>query len=256
MGRTFVTGKDPWTHKNRNIEIDEYGALDGKTATRAVIIMPPTGGENLIDQRWAGQFCKNGIRAVIIKDFELLFNPGIDLSMYDHLALTSLVAIRQTVDYLTKSGSPTVGILGTSLGAIEASFAVVMDDRLKTATFIVGGMGLAQIAARSDEEGEKQLRDMRKQIWHMDQTQYEQALEKAVHIDVVPFIDPTLPARKKVLSIVAMDDTLVPTANQMSLYDAFGKQQVIPIEHEHVDTVVRTSLLHSKDVLDFFNRNL
>lgn len=254
QGRAFITGQDPLTHGPRDIVLNEYEAAG---ATRAVIIVPPTGGENILDNQWANLFCSKGIRAVILRSFELLPETTFDLSMYDHEAIRSLVAIRQTVDYLTRTGTKNVGLLGTSLGAIEGSFATMVDDRINTATFIAGGVGLAEIVAKSQEPENARLRAIRMQVWKMNQSQYEQAVARAIHVDAAPFVDdPTLASRKKVFSIVAIGDTYVPTENQMRLYRVWGQQALITMKHSHVDTILRTSLMHGQDVIDFFDQNL
>ncbi len=254
QGRTFITGKEPWTGKPRDITLNEYEAPG---STRAVIIMPPTGGENIIDNQWANVLCSKGIRAVIIRSFELFPEDGFNLNMYDIEALRSLAAIRQTAEYLQRTGTKSIGLLGTSLGALQGAFATMVDDRINVATFIVGGLGLGEIAAASQEPEQAKLRDIRMQAWHLTQDQYTDKLRQAVHVDAVPYADnPTLAQRKKVLSIVALKDTYVPTPNQMRLYHVWGDQQLITSDHDHVETVVKAALLHGAAVSDFFEQNL
>ena len=254
QGRTFITGKEPWTGQKRDIELDEY---ESKGSTRAVIIMPPTGGENLIDQNYGNIFCSQGIRTVIVRSFELFPEEGVDLNMYDIEALRSLAAIRQTAEYLQRTGAKSIGLLGTSLGAIQGAFGVMVDDRINTATFIVGGLGLAQIAAASEEPEQAQLRGIRMDMWKLNSAQYAEKLRQSSHVDAVPFADdPTLAQRKKVLSIVAIGDTYVPTANQYRLYNVWGQQQIITMKLDHVSAVVTTALKHSTEIFDFFDANL
>jgi hypothetical protein len=61
---------------------------------------------------------------------------------------------------------------------------------------------------------------------------------------------------KKVLSIIALKDTYVPTYNQMRLYNVWGKQQLITSDHDHVETVLRSAILHGEAVFNFFDQNL
>jgi hypothetical protein len=254
QGRTFIIGKEPWTGAKRTITLNEYEAPG---STRAVIIMPPTGGENVVDQYWGNLLCSKGIRAVIVSSFELFPENGVDLKMYDIEALRSLAAIRQTAEYLERSGAKTIGLLGTSLGAIQGAFGIMVDDRINTATLIVGGLGLAQIAAASQEPEQVKLREIRMKMWKLDQTQYAEKLRRAVHVDAVPYADdPTLAQRKKVLSIVAEGDTYVPTSNQMRLYRVWGEQPLIEMKRSHISTVMRSAILHAHDVATFFDENL
>jgi hypothetical protein len=254
QGRTFVVGKEPWTLTNRTMTLDEYEAPG---STRAVIIMPPTGGENVIDQYYANLLCSKGIRAVIVSSFELFPEDGIDLKMYDTEALRSLAAIRQTAEYLQRTGAKSIGLLGTSLGAIQGAFGVMADDRINTATLIVGGLGLAQIASASQEPEQAELRQARMEMWKLNQAQYAEKMRLAIHVDAFAYEgDPTLATRKKVLSIVALDDSYVPTANQMRLYHVWGDQQLITMKREHVSTVMRSALMHAMEIFDFFDANM
>jgi hypothetical protein len=201
--------------------------------------------------------CSKGIRAVIVSSFEMFPEQGLDLKMYDIEALRSLAAIRQTAEYLQRTGAKSIGLLGTSLGAIQGSFGVMVDDRINTATFIVGGLGLAQIAAASQEEGQAKLRRIRMDVWKLNQAQYAEKLRQSIHIDAVAYADdPTLAQRKKVLSIVALGDSYVPTENQMRLYNVWGRQQLITMEREHVSTVMRSAMMHAMEVYNFFDANM
>lgn len=255
-GRNFIEAKGAWSQQPRTIELNEYRGKLGPTQ-RAVIIMPPTGGETWLDQQWGNALCQAGLRAVIVRSFEMIaddddFNPR----MYDHEALEALVAIRQVTDYLQRTGSTSIGIMGTSLGALQASFAVAVDSRLNTAAFIAGGLGLAQIAAYSNEPAQKKLREIRMPAWHMNQEQYAEALRRAVHIDVVPYVSPALAQTKKVYQVIATEDSYVPTANQWRLYHAFGDQQKLEIKHDHVEAIIRNVFQHKTPLVQFFDQNL
>ncbi len=253
LGAAYVTGRDPVNRGQRTITLKQYRpAAPALESNRAVIIMPPTGGENVLDDKYANQLCSRGLRVVIVQSFEVLPDSNIDLGMYDRDALRSLIAIRQTVDFLTATGSHSIGILGTSLGALQASLATAVDSRISTATFIAGGLGLAAIIAKSNEPANAQLREIRLQKYNISQEQYEQSLNRAIHIDVAPFLDPSLAKTKKVLCVVAMNDTYVPTPTQFKLYDAFGRQGVITFEMDHVAAIEHAATFKSLAIINFF----
>lgn len=262
-GMAIVMGRDPISNNQRPIKIKQYrpalpaGVTSAPEANKAIIIMPPTGGENLLDQKYANQFCSRGFRVLIVESFLVLEDNGPDLAMYDRSALRSLVAIRQTANFLNATGSNSLGILGTSLGALQASFATVVDPRLNVATFIAGGMGLADIVAASGEPAQAQLREMRMANAKLNQTQYADQIRQAVHIDVLPLVDTAVLSKtKKVLCMVAMNDSYVPTPTQMRLYEAFGRQGVITFEGDHVDSIKRTAIFKSLAIVNFFLQNL
>ncbi len=257
LGSAYVQGLDPVTMTTREVTLKQYRpAASMPQSNRAVIIMPPTGGENVFDENYANQLCSRGVRVVILKSFQILPDSGMDLGMYDREAIRSLVAIRHTITFLNATGSKSVGILGTSLGALEASFATVIDPRLNTAVFIAGGVGLAEIVAKSEQKTTAQLRQFRMDAGHLTRDEYAEAVRKAIHIDVPPLLNPNLAKTKKVLCVLAMRDTYVPTSTQIRLYEAFGSQGVITFEDDHVETISRTATFKSLVIVNFLMKNL
>jgi hypothetical protein len=255
LQRVFVTGKDPVSQASRYIDIKHYIPGAGMpNSGRAVIILPPTGGENVLDNKWANTLCKRGFRVAILQRWELLPEEQIGLSMYDRMSLRALVAVLHTSEYFAHTGAKSIGLLGTSLGAIQGAAAVGFDPKIKAATLIVGGIGLHEILANSDEQGITALRDARMQLWGTKLDAYQAALDKAISIEPGDFIGFSGP--KKVLSIVALKDKTVPTANQMKMYDAFGKQELITLNKDHFGAVKHTGIMLSGQVSEFFDKNL
>lgn len=256
LSSVYISGKDPVSGDKRDVVVKQYrpGANMLADSGRAIILMPPTGGENILDNKWANAFCKRGFRVALIQSWELIPESGVDIRQYDRTALRALVAMLHTSTYLTQSGAKSIGILGTSLGAIQATAAVGYDPRIKAAALIVGGIELHEIIAASNEQTIGAMRETRRQMWNMTQDQYRAALDKAITIEPGDFIGMSGP--KRVFTVIGTVDSTVPTANQRKLWEAFGKQELIEMNKDHFNTIKDTALWKTVTIADFFNETL
>lgn len=243
---------DPVTRAPGFVQTRIYEPL--KPTERTVLIVPPTGGENVVDQGYANSFCSSGFRAVIVQTWFQQTEATLDMSMHDNGAVRSLSAIRHVLDYLKPSRNTQVGILGTSVGALYAELALGFDSRLSTAVFVVGGVDMPEIIATSDEKGAATLRDARmKAFGFKTQADYVAALRENVKIDASDFVDYS--GRKNVLAFVGTKDTTVPTVNQLEMVKDFHADSE-EYAGDHVHTVLNTFAWKRGKVVGFFERNL
>ena len=255
LDRVFVDGRDPVTRANRTVNLKQYRPAPGMPSSgRAIMVMPPTGGENPLDNKWANEFCKRGFRVVIVQSWNLFSDEEIDLRMYDRTAIRAIAAMLHTSEFLKQSGAKSIGLLGTSLGAIQGAAAVAYDPKISVGVFIVGGIHLGEILAASDEATIAKTREIRKDMWKMSQDQYLQKIEAATTVEPADFIGMSGP--KKVLSVIATKDTTVPTRNQELLWEAFGKQDVIRFDTNHIGAVKKAGLFKPTYISNFFDANL
>jgi len=126
MKKVTVEGLDPISFQPRKVKLKIYEAPGAK---KTVLILPPTGGENLLDRGHANTLCYEGIRAVILQSWDYDTETTLDLGMHDRGALRSLAAIRHSLDYLGKDGPQAFGILGTSVGALSSALALGFEPR-------------------------------------------------------------------------------------------------------------------------------
>src|SRR6185503_10156418 len=101
-------GKDPVAGGRRPVSLKQYAAKSRSDKT--ILIVPPTGGENLVDQGWANFFCARGYRALILQhwDQDDAVTP-LDLGMHDRGSLRALAAVRHAVEYAQDSGAASIG---------------------------------------------------------------------------------------------------------------------------------------------------
>jgi len=252
MNDVVLGVQDPVTKVDAYVKIREY--LPHSDSDRSVIELPPTGGENTIDDGYANVLCSSGFRVELIRDWYQQTATKLDMSMHDEGALRSLAAVRHTLNYLHPNRNSQVGILGTSVGALYSVIALNFDPRINSAALIVGGLGLAEIIASTTETGATALRAARmKAFGFATQADYLAALRRHVAIEPADFLGYSGP--KNVLAFVGTQDVTVPTANQRALVAAYGAES-IEYAGDHIDTIIHTFLWERSKIAAFFDKNL
>jgi hypothetical protein len=247
-----LTTIDPVHAGQAIIQIRVYHSR--KESDRSVILLPPTGGENILDQGYANHLCAAGFNVALLQSWTHQTEATLEPTMHDFGALRSLSAIRHTLDYLKPTRKSQVGILGTSVGAISSSLALGFDERLNNAVLIVGGLGFPEIVARSTEQGAAKLREARMQALGMkSMEEYVAYLQKHVTVEPGHFSDFSGP--KKVLAFVGTKDVTVPTQNQRQLVEAYAAESN-EYEGDHTQTILNTFTWKRGKIAAFFEENL
>lgn len=244
--------RDPVTAEKSEVSVRIYHAR--KDSDRTVILLPPTGGENILDQGYANHLCGAGLNVALLQTWSHQTDVTLDPSMHDHGALRSLSAIRHTLDYLRPARGTQVGILGTSVGALSSSLALGFDPRLNTAVLIVGGLGFPEIVARSTEKGAAKLREERMKAFGMKSVEdYVAFITKNVKVEPADFVG--FSGSKKVLAFVGTKDDTVPTRNQFELVKAYAAESD-EYAGDHTATILNTFTWKRGKIAAFFEENL
>jgi hypothetical protein len=247
-----LTVTDPITGTEGFVQNRIYEARNG--SDRTVLLLPPTGGENILDQGYANHLCSAGFRVVILQTWQNQLEVSLDPAMHDNGAVRALSAIRHTLDYLKPSRGAQVGILGTSVGALSASLALGFDPRLSSGVLIVGGFGFSEIVARSTETGATKLRDARMKAFGLKtMDDYVALLAEKVVIEPGDFAD--FSGRKNVLAFVGTRDVTVPTKNQLALVKGYGAESE-EYAGDHTQTILNTFTWKRGKITAFFEKNL
>lgn len=247
-----VLGHDPITQQLRAVSVEISRPREGALNKR-VLVVPPTGGVNVLDRDYARMLCARGIEAWVITEWE----PGqvdhqyfVDIRSHDMMARKALAVVRQVVSQMKAP----VGILGTSSGAIVASVALAVEPKLKSGVLIAGGAGLPEIIANSQGELMANLRAQRLAHYGWTKIAYQQALESAIALDVEAFADGF--AGKRIGTIVALRDRTVPVQNQLRLEALTNARRLAAFDDDHVSAIITSFVTVSYRVVDFFERNL
>jgi hypothetical protein len=246
-----IVGRDPVSGSSRHVKAVVYQPAGASFST--VLVVPPTGGENLIDRGYSKQLCAHGMRAAILESWGNDTTREMDLGTYDRAALRTLAAAEHLIEYLKPRGK--IGILGTSLGAIQSAFILGYDERISTSVLVVGGENLPEIISASDDSSVAKVRNQQMEAGHYRSVEdFERALDGAIQIEPSTFEDFSGP--KNVAFYVATEDTTVPTKNQYKLVHAFHGSDVTFTAANHFTTILRTYAEHAATVVKFFGDNL
>ncbi|HEY8279700.1 MAG TPA: hypothetical protein VIH99_08755 [Bdellovibrionota bacterium] len=247
-----ITGADPVTGNPRKVKAVIYEP-NRREATHTVLLMPPTGGENFMDRGYADTMCGKDFRVAILQRWDFDTQRDLDLGTFDRAALRTLAAAEHLLEYLRPTKP--VGILGTSLGALGASFIMSFDPRVQAGVLIVGGDNLDEIIAHSDESGVAQLRQKQmEKNGFRSVDEYQQAMKSAIRLHPSTFAGYSGP--KNVKMYMGMADTTVPTKNQIDLQRALGNPSVVKFDGSHGATIFNTYMFEVDGVVSFLQQSL
>jgi hypothetical protein len=246
-----IIGHDPVTQKKRDVSVSMYRAGRVREKQNVVIILPPTGGVNILDRAYANELCSSGISVALISGWEHQNESSLDFSMHTNGALRALAAARHVIEFLQTEYPTSIGILGTSIGAIAGTLVMGFDTRVSSGVFIVGSARFADVIAESDETGASSLRLKRMKALGLNTVEeYRQAVRKAVVIEPSSFIGYT--GKKRALVLSADADTTVASQYQFELADLLQAETHIRLRGNHLQGIKDSFWLHRKDILNFF----
>jgi dienelactone hydrolase len=238
------------TDPNFSLEYSQY--INSSSTKKSLIIMPPTGGVNFIDKRYANEFCSAGYHVYVIKSWT---NPnkssdiGLERHQRDHeraqASISKVIAEIQT---------PFIGLLGTSLGGMYAAVAANYQDKINAVFLIVAGAPVTEVIVKSDQDVMQELLKRRKEKFgYKTDDEYLQALERAFFLEPMKLGEKY--KTKDIGMVIATQDEKVPTKNQKALADFFKPKKVITYESSHLWGIVKPWLFSSDEIIEFFDES-
>ncbi|MFI5391233.1 MAG: alpha/beta hydrolase family protein, partial [Bacteriovoracales bacterium] len=201
-----------------------------------VIISPPIVGVDPLEKILAHNFTENEpfYNTFILDYDEKINDKNRPLSGLNDSFIKSIVQGRLLLDFAETQketiDSRKIACYGMSLGGIMSALLLEVDPRVKAAIIIVGGGNFPEILRNSKQnivKGYREARMKAERIKTLDE------LENKTR-DLLLF-DPLYFASKRpsrdVYMVMAMEDTAVPTKNQMELFEAFRR----PSNFKHYD---------------------
>lgn len=248
-----IDGLDPVLKSPRKISITFYKSIT-PGSKKAVILIPPTGGVNIIDKGYANKLCGSGISVALVEGWNHQLETSIDFSIHDKGALRYVSAIKHTVEFLYHKNLNSIGLLGTSIGAIGGALVFGLEERISAATFIVGSARFADVVASSDEKGATLLRKKRMKLYSLSTIeQYQDLLRN--HITLEPSLYLKSNANRSTLVITADDDKTVPSEYQNELAQLLNSK-VISLQGNHLAAIKQAYWSKSATIVGFFNNSL
>jgi dienelactone hydrolase len=240
----------------REVTAQAYEKGRNSADAKTILLLPPTGGENPLDRNMAGFLCGLGFRVVVVRGWKYDDEVSVeDFGFHDRQSIRMAAALRHVVEYINPTRPKQLGVLGTSLGGIRASFLLGIEPRVAAGVLIVAGGGMPEISSSSTEEGLTKLREARMARFSFASVDnYQAELSRHIKIDALDFIGSS--GEKNVLMVIAGNDTTVPTQSQLRLHQAFGSQDRIDYSGNHLEAIVAAFSLNGLRFASFFNSNL
>lgn len=256
------------TDKDSN-EIHDYKSVLNPVG-KTVLILPPTGGENVADRNLAKTLCRRGYNVVI---FNYVQSPETSLDFSIHDANT--VRVLSALDlFLAERPENSFVIVGSSLGSLYASMALSLGhtsatasvstmpeiknwshlSKIKAAVLTVCGGSLAEILATSQIPQIVQQRQKRLELYKIASAQdYFLKLKSAIHLD--PLDAAQAEQKNKVFMFISSKDKIVPTKTQMQLWQALGQPSKSVIALDHMKTIAWVYFFRTNSILKFVEQS-
>jgi hypothetical protein len=230
------------------VEVDYYPSPNSK---KSLLILPPTGGPNYVDRSYAKEFQNQGFDVYILNQWTGDKESRIDLDIHQSLYTRAQKAIGLVIDQIK---TPYIGMLGTSVGALHASVAASVQDRLNSVFIITGGAPVTEIIVRSDQRAMIDSKEKRFQKYSFkNESEYIQRLKKEFHLEPMELGEKF--KNKTLGMVIAEEDTTVPTNNQRQLQKYWNPKTTIVYQSSHFWGIVKTWLFESKAVFGFFEED-
>lgn len=236
---------------DENFSLSYIHYLNSEETKKSVIIMPPTGGVNFIDNRYASEFCSAGYSVYIIKswtDPNKSTDIGLQRHQRDHERAQASIA-----KVIAEIKTPFIGILGTSLGGIYAAVAANYQEKINAVFMIAAGAPVTEVIVYSDQDLMQDLLKRRKSKFGYKSTEeYLQALQKEFFLEPMALGDKY---KSKVIGMsIATKDEKVPTRNQLALADFFKPQKIISYDSSHFWGIIKSWAYSSGEIVSFFDK--
>jgi hypothetical protein len=218
-----------------------------------VVILPPTGGTNVIDRSYAKSICRNGFRTVILEQWTGMDEVSLDFSLHQRLFTRGTSAIQSVLEFFPRSVSR--ALIGTSVGALYALHYLSFSDgrpapTIDVAFLIVGGLDLPKIVASSRQAQMVDLRRARNNKFNLPG---DSAHEERIRNEFRNFSMARPASLKKLGLVISLNDDYVPTETQTLLVKSWNPDYLFKSTLGHQLTIVRFWLTHQNNISRFLN---
>ncbi|MGH1467975.1 MAG: hypothetical protein ACRBBP_03715 [Bdellovibrionales bacterium] len=219
-----------------------------KPNQKAVVVLPPTGGKNILDKGYAAMFCKAGYKVYVFEGYTGVSEYTTDIDVHQRYQTNFQKSLASLIQSISEKD---IGVLGASAGAINFSVTMGIPEvisRVKVFVGIATGGPLYKVIANAGEKALKKAREERMERFKLSSlNEYEQKINNNLSWN----ISQKKPDHLKLGLIVATDDTTVLTKFQESQVKAMQPDFLIRIESNHFGAIVRSFLFHRKQIKSF-----
>ncbi len=224
-------------------------AYEPATSHGTVFILPPTGGSNTLDRRYAEKICTRGWTALAFEKWTGDEDHDEDFARHRR----HFERVRRAFDLVSKSYPQPYRMLGASLGGLYSLSLINRVATIDKAALIVTG---APFSAVITESSQSELVDVKKKriekLGIKDLDEYQAHVKEALREwDSIETIQASATANKSILQVLALKDTLVPTHLQKDLIGYLKTQKVFTLNASHFWAIVGAYWYHSNEIADF-----
>lgn len=246
--RCEATSRAMSSNQDITVSVSYYG--DPQPTSKSILIMPPTGGTNYIDRRYATDLCRAGFDVYILDSWSNMEFETIQLDRHQKFYMRAQLAVSEVLKAVPAGF---VGMLGTSLGGLHTSISIQTQPRVQAAFLIVAGTPIIDTVMESDQEAMIALRKVRRdQLGYKTDSELHEALRQAFTLEPQKLGSSY---KDKIIGMsIATEDTTVPTSRQIELKNFYQPQTVITHESSHFWGIVKTWLFETSDIVSFFKK--
>lgn len=225
---TYTTTKsiNKFNSPKMEVEVHYYKSI-AKTGKRPAIIAFPTILKmDMAEPLFARFMAKKGI-SVFVPEVESIVDLDVPLSEVDNIMRRSIVKGRMLIDlaeteFSGEINTKKIGTWGLSLGGVRAANLIGIDRRVTAAVIVSAGGNNADIFTYSDQEYVTNFRNKKlsEEGYNNKQT-YFSTIRQSSNVDPIYFAK-NVPT-EQIFMIMARDDSLIPTRNQLELWEALGR---------------------------------
>lgn len=230
------------------VRYQEYVPSKGET-NRAVVILPPTGGSNLIDRSYARGLVRKGARVKLVTGFSGEDEKSYDLQIHERIHKNAIRGLELVIQSF--SNEKKVAVMGTSLGGLFVAIAVGQEIQFERALVVAAGAPIPRVIVDSDLDSMRELKKKRFEIFSLksDEDYYNQ-LSRKYRLDP---LSATLqkPGRPRLAMVILTEDDTVPTSTQRALQNHWHPVWVREMENGHFWGIVSSWLFHRREIQSF-----
>lgn len=199
-----------------------------KEGPRPLIIGYPTVLQlDMAEPLFARFMAKKGI-SVMVPDVESIVDITVPLKEVDNLMRRTVIKGRMLIDlaettFKEEINAEKIGAWGLSLGGVRAVNLMGVDSRVKAAAIVSSGGNNADIFTHSEQEYVRDYRNNKIETENEinDKNQYFSYIRKASNVESIYLAKNISP--QNIFMIMAKNDALIPTRNQLELWNALGR---------------------------------
>ena len=229
----------------------EYYDVDGDARTPVVVLLPVFNGQLKIPRFFARYFANQGWAAVVVKRGR---NPLDALTAPESAVRDNLQEYRRVLDWVElepELDATRIGVLGVSLGAMDAVMLTALDHRVNSLVIAMAGGDLSYIFANTN---------YRRLVRTIDGMAADLGTSRAAlgaKLDAAIKLDPLAVARyvdaERVFMVLTRTDAIIPFEAQEQLRETMGSPEALYLMTGHRPSVVFFPKVRSA-AFEFFER--